>query len=397
MSAAFPLDRTRAGEGASSCRGFLGASGGRPGALGITLSLLAALGLSACGTPGAGEGSLDSLFGAARAAEARDRVPDLYAQAEGALREARQAEDAAAADHRTRARLLLLAAIVESERIDHEERRLALEARERRALREAAALEAERAQLQERQGRELAAALALEQARLAFERAEGDEARRAGAGGQAERRLHLEAIESLRERTRLLVAAAAALGAEPSGTLALLDRLGADPSLEPGAALQRMDALHREALALLGRTRASRAGPGAGEIQALIEAAAEHGFAAEHGAEGLRLRLDGLFIGRATRPDPAKLGRLLELLSAHPHGPIRFELRGPGSAGALLRRRAASLGAPGALGSIERASVGLHGPDPAEPSRLGLDAIFVAYGAGSGVAPAAAAGSDQPR
>src|SRR5688572_14244282 len=94
--------------------------------------------LVGCGGATPSSAILVEAFGAPEARLARERAPDVFAAAERAREAAVRAEDRgdgdAAADHSTRARLLLAAAVAESDRIDLEERRLGAERREQRAF-----------------------------------------------------------------------------------------------------------------------------------------------------------------------------------------------------------------------------------------------------------------------
>ena len=73
----------------------------------------------ACAAPAANPSGPGDPFTAAAALEAAERAPDFFARAERARADADRASGAAAAaDHRTRARLLLEAAIAEAQRIE---------------------------------------------------------------------------------------------------------------------------------------------------------------------------------------------------------------------------------------------------------------------------------------
>ncbi|NOY93173.1 MAG: hypothetical protein GXP55_18465 [Deltaproteobacteria bacterium] len=299
----------------------------------------------------------------------RARGSDRMQGAEAARRRAAQAsvagDEDAANDYRTEARLLLEAAETEVETRDLERERRAAERREEAATTEAVRLETTREEEARDLARELAGDLAREQARQAFTQAEEDEARRtrrnAGPVAAARRR----AAASLSLRARLVLAAAEAMGA-PSDQVDALRASLAVRATDPVRALSRADDALSRALTLLGQARAAQPGDVASERASLEAAAQDRGFVLEARPEGLVVRAPSVF-PRAARPNAARLAHVLDLVRAHPRGPIAVTLSGTG---ALARRQRAA---------ILRA----YGVDPPSGLRFEVSAPSAASPAGS--------------
>src|SRR5690606_8459335 len=119
--------------------------------------------LAACGGGATMTSELRTRLGSAESRAARDHAPDLVAQVEAALEDAEEAERnndrEGAADHLTRARLLLDAAVTEAARIGDERERRQIEERVATVLAQA------------RRDEEAREAIAAELARLASIRA----------------------------------------------------------------------------------------------------------------------------------------------------------------------------------------------------------------------------------
>lgn len=325
-----------------------------------------------------------ALFDTPDAKAAAERAPDLYLMAEEAQKDADDAQargqDKAAADHRTRARLLLAAAIAEGERLALEEERMRLETNARDLEKQVARKEAARLEQARAKGRAQAAVVARAQVRRALAQAEEDETRRARAKGNETERLHRQAEPVLRERALLLVAAAAALGGEPKAAERLREELLSSPPSDPTDAMRRADALYAEALGLLGRARAARGAVSAEERHSLREAADELGFHSNQLDRGVGIDLEA-FVGR-NEPAPAKIERLTTLLRAHPHGPVRLELFGPRKEASALEARARSIQKALIDSGIDegRLQIEIRSTHPKESIRRGGLAIWLAYG-----------------
>lgn len=308
---------------------------------------------AACGTAaGARSVDLAGFFTADGVEEARREAPDLVVAAELARDEAERAdaagEEDAASDHATRSRLLLEAALVETERARLDRERVELLAEAERATAEAEALEAERVAIATTARRNAAAEIVrvqMQNAHAAAERLEGRGRRHRGADVDRTRR---EAAVALEERTRLLVVAARALGASDE-ELAPLELTTTETPSDPAERLARADERHRSALALLGRRRAERpVGPEV--VGSLVEAARELGLEPS-------MRPEGLAVVAPSARALADLGR------AFPHGAIGVLGRG---ARALARATNTALGE-------ERCTAEESAADPI--------AVFTAYGA----------------
>ena len=160
--------------------------------------------------------ALAARFALADAQRANTLAPDLYARAERARAEAREADDESARkDHTVRARLLLDAAIAEADRIAAEREGAAADARADRSVEERAALERRRLDLEQAAARELAAQAARAEAERALAPATS-----AHRESDAER---VKAASFLCDRAALTLAGALALGL-PATTADALER-----------------------------------------------------------------------------------------------------------------------------------------------------------------------------
>lgn len=316
------------------------------------IALLVAGVVAACGGggPRASRDVREELGGEAAAA-ARERAPDLVARVEAAIEDADEAEargdDAAAADHATRARLLLEAAQVEAARIEDEEARRAIEGRVAEILAQARRDERARERLSAELSRLAGARAAREEALRALEQAEEDEGRR---GRQArvsldETRDLRRGAAALRARARLTIGAARALGASDEVLAPALEAVerSEEARREPLEALRVADEAHRAALRALGAARDETEGPGPDGPGALAEAARAEGFEALALPEGTAVEAEGIFRGRSTRARGARIQRLAALAAAHPHGPIQIQVqvRQAGRGGERLAERRA--------------------------------------------------------
>ena len=309
---------------------------------------------------GAAQSEPVSLFEPGELNAAREHAPDLVAAAEAAEEDAQRAhlanDDSASRDYATRARLLLEAAVVESQRIEENQERLQLEEQADAATHELVALQEERAALSQQLARERAAGLARQQASLAFERAVDDEPRRHRARSTELSSARREAARALAHRSMLVVAAAGAMGADADRVRPIAEAAQEVLSINaPDAAIRRAAQVHRQALQLLGAARARHA-VDAAAVAAFVAAGRERGFNVE-------VRPEGLVWTQLPRPSRARAQAWAELVAAHPHGPV--QVRGP------ARQTAGLVAAFRAVASDERVQ--------AVPAAT-LEVIFPAYG-----------------
>lgn len=277
-------------------------------------SLLALLLVSACGGAPPRTG-LGELLDVEQVSEARVRAPDLVAEAEAAAADAEQAHlqgrDEAASDHTTRARLLLEAAVVESQRLAIEEERLEVDARAEAHSALAARIESERAARAAEIARERASQIAVREAARAFEVAEADEARRLARRSTEVQQTRRQATSALLDRAGLLLAACRVLGAEEARLAELEERVAAARALpDVDDALRAADAAHGSAMLLLGEVR-SGSSPTPEMRRGLLRMLQERRFDASAGTDGVHVVVR-----------PTGLASLAEILGAHPHGPV---------------------------------------------------------------------------
>ncbi len=349
---------------------------------------------AACGGRPIPSNLLRERFESVEAREARQRAPDLWAAAARARRAA-ETEDAAgrrdvAEDESTRARLLLDAAVAESRRLELEEERLALEARERDAelayTRDAARRDAVMAEVTRRE----AARVATQQAALTFQDAVVDEGRRYRARTDERAALHRDAAAVLVRRAGLLVAAARALDA-PAEAVAPVDNLleRADHEPDGDRKVELADRAVRAALAAIGTARASSAEPTGDEVASLVDDAHDAGFDVEQRDHGMVVRIADVFAGSSTSPSAAasrKLRRLAAIAAAHPHGAIQVIgfAAGPSDAGRmrLASTRGSRASAVLVHENVPEARVSAAGlADAPDPEAAGaVEVVFLAYG-----------------
>ena len=272
------------------------------------------------------------LFDADGVEAARREAPDLVAAAERAADEARAADESgdgdAARDHATRARLLLEAAIVEADRASMDRQRLEAQRATEEATRAAVVADEGRATLEVEQARQNAAQVARGEMRRAFEQAEQDEGRRLRRRSQEVEQARRAAALALRDRARLVLAAALALGAARDDATEIEESITtAGSAIEQ---LQNADRAHRRALGLLGAARLAHPVDAAAR-SSLIEAIEERDLEVSLEDRGLVLR--GVTL--------ARVQTLAQLISAHPHGPV--EVRGRGASGFARRLKQAGI------------------------------------------------------
>jgi len=187
-----------------------------------TIALMACL---ACGGAPAYTDTLRAEFESPDAGSARSAAPEVMAEADRAralmLAAEDAGDDAAAADERTRARLLLEAAGTQAERVSLEQAQREAEAREEAATVEAVRLETLREQEARALAQDLAGDLARDQARQAFAQAEEDETRRSARNAGPVAAARQRAAQALTLRAQLVLAAAEVMGAAPADVDAL--------------------------------------------------------------------------------------------------------------------------------------------------------------------------------
>jgi hypothetical protein len=333
----------------------------------------------------AGGGSshhLDRAFAQEGVREARQGAPDLVAAAERARKRAAEAEARGdregAEDHATRARLLLSAAVAEAERLRLEAERIDAE-RQARAL-EARALDAEqeREAVAQESRRLLAARLARDQASKAFEAAEEAETRRARRRGDDVQARYRDAARFLRDRARLVVAAAVSLGAtaDDGPAAKAAQALSASESTRDASrAVIEAERALQLALRALGEARARRDGPTEAEVASLVQTAGEMGLRVERSERGMRVAPPG------RRWERRAIERLATLLASHPHGAVRVEGNVPGGGAAAERRAEAR--AKALATALERAGVSSKrmavGTAPAPTGAPEVEVLLLAY------------------
>lgn len=327
-------------------------------------------------------------FEAPEAETARSRAPDMWASADRARQEAEEAQQrgdaSAAADHATRARLLLAAAIAESDRLVVEERRLAMEEQVRGIEEQAARDVSARLEIQADMGRRASARVAAQQAAMAFQRAAEDESRRYRATTDERARMHREAADILLRRATLLLSAAQAMEASEARVAQVTDLIEESERADDAALrLQRAEEAVRGALIVLGEARRAREGPTTDEVSALREAATQAGFEIEQLDRGLVVRFEGAFVGRAAQPGPAarrRIEQLAALVAAHPHGPVQVNAFGSGAAARRLAdTRATAVANEIAQHEVPRDRLSPEGIVDPQADEAAVWVVFVAY------------------
>jgi hypothetical protein len=346
----------------------------------------------ACGAGPRSSRDVRERLRSADSAAAREHAPDLIAQVETAIEDADNAESAgdedAAADHATRARLLLDAALAEAVRVSDEadrsraqERTSALLARARRDERASEEITAELARL-------ASARTAREEAARALAQAELDEAqpRRRTRVSMEEGGDLVRAAAALRARARVLASAAQALGATEEALRPANDALAAADAAprDPLALIQTADRAHHAALRALGQARRAAEGPGEDGAAVLAEAARAEGFEPLAVQEGLAVEVDRVLSATGVaRTAENLIRRIAALIAAHPHGPVQILVpaRDSGARGEQTAQRRADALRTALISAGADASRLTARPFPAAlgaPDRARL--VFVAYG-----------------
>lgn len=309
----------------------------------------------------------DSLFNSPVAELGRELAPDLY---ENALTAWDQAEDArrgkddlAAEEYATEARLWVMAAAVEAERVQLDQRRTELE------------LEVERWAKQLARDQEASAVVASDISRYEAQAVALREAERVAALGGS-RTASPETLSAVLTRVRLNVALAEALGATDAQLGRLRDRTEAIARRQPKSA-QAAEKLMLDSEALIGAMRAKWPSPRPGASTELVETAKATGFDADRGGTGVVVRSERFF-GSSGQVSQASVKRFGGLLSAFPHGPVACQVAVPEARSGAWARQVAQL--VQALGRVDDAARVSTGMIETESLRAGsVQCTFAAY------------------
>lgn len=328
---------------------------------GLGFLLLAVAGCGGSGSPHADQhGHAPSPLGH-HLIEASEQATSLAEQTEN---------EAAALDHRTRARLLTRASAAEARRAG-----LAVEAQQLAqelllVERDVLALRTARDDVRRAAAQEQAAGVALAQASRAFERAVRDEQRRRGSEREKDR-LHREAATILRRRARFLLASAAALGADEDARSEARSAIRRSEQANTGgaaiaAASEAVDLAYRAHAA----SRLSDAPP-AERIRVLKEACQGANIAFEQRDEGLVLVLDQIFGRRNSLTDRGEqqVRRITSVLHGVDLGPIQVWVEADGQDGDA--RRQATSRAAMVQNAFERGDVQTRSAEAVEAGTLG--------------------------
>ncbi len=292
---------------------------------------LAALGFVGCGSHQAGRAS-DTLFSSPEAELGRELAPDLYENALTAQERAEEArrdkDERAAEEYSTEARLWVMAAAVEAERIRLDQQRSKLD------------LEVERWAKQLARDQDTAAIVASDISRYEAQAVALREAERVAALGQS-RTTSPETLNAVLTRVRLNVALAEALGASDRQLGPLRDRTEAIARRKPKSP-KAAESLLLDSEALLGQMRARWPRPRPGASTELVETAKATGFAADRAETGVVVRSERFF-GSAAGVSQATVKRFAGLLSAFPHGPVACQVSVPEGRRESWSRRVAQL------------------------------------------------------
>ncbi|MFK7988799.1 MAG: hypothetical protein AB8I08_22455 [Sandaracinaceae bacterium] len=354
-----------------------------------------ALVVGACGGGARTSADLRSQLAEESVRTLRERAPDLVAGVDSALDAADRADQSgdreAAADHVTRARLLLDAARAEAARMEDDDARRALETQIAEVLARAHRDERARAEMSRARVREASAATAREEAQRALAQATADE----GRPGRR-RRVTLDETSdvrrgaaALRERAGLLLAAALALGApEAAGEPVEAALRASRASRDPLEALQHADEAHAAGMRMLGAARAGREAPGRDGANALAEAAELDHFGVLTLDGGVAVEATGMFSGSGSALSSVgrtRVSRLAVLLAAHPIGPVQVQVQvaRAGSAGErLATQRAEALVRALVAEGVDEARLTARGLPPAMAADPPADAtrvVFLSY------------------
>lgn len=319
----------------------------------VALGVGVLLALAGCGGAPRSADTLAAELDAMHLEQASRAAPDLVAEARAALADAREAEArgdrVAAADHAALARLHAAAALDEEARLAADTERVALERETLEAETELHALEADATERRADLARLAAARTAREEAARSLVRAEVDEARpgRARHVSLSDPGELRTAARAIRDRARLLAAAATALGAPTAASVdGLLAR--SEAATDPHESLALADQAYGAARALLAEARRAHPLTDATRIASLVEAAETEGFHALATTRGTAIELEGAFDGAATRASATgerRLARLAQLVLSYPEGPVRVEIDSatPAEAGRTASARAESV------------------------------------------------------
>ena len=295
------------------------------------LALLAFALVVGCGAQQASR-TTATLFETPEADMARQLAPDLYARAEAARSKADAARgrraDGELVDYRRETELWLSAAVVESERIELERRRIELQREEERWAKQLA------------RDQDAAAVVATDISRYQAQRVALREAERISSLGDSPT-ADDATLDAVLTRVRLNLALARALGASDAQLRALDARADAMARDRPRSA-NVAEELLLDTEALIGEMRTQWPEPRPGAAIDLVETASVTGFAADRTSTGVVVRSDRFF-GADGRLSPAAVKRFEGLLAAFPHGPVACQVAVPQVQSEVWSRRVAVL------------------------------------------------------
>ena len=309
----------------------------------------------------------DSLFNSPAAELGRELAPDLYDNALTAWDRAEEArrgkDDLAAEEFATEARLWVMAAAVEAERVQLDRQRAELE------------LEVERWAKQLARDQQASAVVASDISRYEARAVALREAERVAALGDS-RTASPETLSAVLTRVRLNVALAEALGATDAQLGPLRDRTEAIARRQPKSA-RAAEKLMLDSEALVGAMRSKWPSPRPGASTELVQTARVTGFDADRGGTGVVVRSERFFASTG-RVSQATVKRFGGLLSAFPHGPIACQVAVPETQSGAWARRVAQLAQ--ALQPVDEAARVTTGMIETETLRAGaVQCTFAAY------------------
>lgn len=296
-------------------------------------ALLLAFLLSACG---GGESPRETMLRQTMAStdvqRAREHAPDLVAQAERAHEQARAFERdgnlRAADDEETRARLLLAAALAETDRAISDEQRVIIENETSAQTQQAEHDEQERVEIEHENARMAASVAAREELARALDQATREEPRRRNLVSSSTAG-SIAAASAFARQAELDLATAIAIGApaeSADAARAALTRFRA-ASASSSERIHAAAEARVAALEALGRARAILPAPSQETIASLVEMAGRFGVAGSMTPRGFVVEN----VGNAAR------ARIVELATAFATGPLVIELRSPPNDRAAVR------------------------------------------------------------
>lgn len=264
----------------------------------------------------------EALFRSDDAQRATKEAPDLVAAAERSWDVAAELEAAkqidAAADYRERSRLLIAAAIVETERVELQRRLDAVRNETRQLIYERDVEQLSALRLEHEQQRALTVTSTLENATRARALAVKADA------GRASRKERDLVSRVLLDRASALLSVALALGASPSAVETAAKRRSALQS-QKHTDPESVEILLWDVYRLTGHARARQPEPSVGAGESLLRSAADFSMQAERRNNGTEIWVR---LRRRARADARTIRRMGMLLDAFPHGPVACRVFG---------------------------------------------------------------------